>query len=317
MNTRTTFLNVKRRIMFGHMFISVMALLISMPAYAAPDYFVDAHSQIDQYVSLGLVAEKMQENNVRLTILSTRGPNAQPWDIAPQTGPDIIDAVRSKSNAYNTDYLGSVDDYIAFFDKQAVEYAGFFNAAAELLIYHAAKSETIPEVIVDIDSPKVTHAIQYSQSRNIPVVIHIEFAALPPELREVYMRKLENKLDEYPGLPFALIHMGQLGVGEVLRLIMRHDNIYFMTSHADPISAETAQPWTNLFKGNTLSPEWRNAFKHFPGRFIFAIDNVFMHHWDTDYGPKMEYWRNAMNSLPDDVANQIAHGNAEALWHLP
>ena len=312
----TTPHNFSGRILYDHLFAIVLCLMVSMSANAAPDYFVDAHSQIDQFVDLSLVQQKMLDNNVRLTILSTRGPNAKPWDIAPYTGSNIVDAIRSKSNPYNNEYPGDVEEYISFFDKQAVEYGEYFNAVAELLIYHAAKSSTIPEVVVDLNGPKVGHAIQYSLNNNIPVILHIEFAALPPELKEVYFHELETKLDEYPDHPFVLIHMGQLGIGDVMRLIMRHENIYFMTSHADPISAETGQPWTNLFKGSTLAPQWRNAFMHFPTRFIFAIDNVFSIHWTRDYDERMKYWRDAMESLPDDVANLIAYGNAERLWNL-
>ena len=76
------------------------------------------------------------------------------------------------------------------------------------------------------------------------------------------------------------------------------------------------QPWVNVFEGKRLAPEWRELFTQYPTRFVFALDNVFAEHWSSFYMEQMEYWKKAMAELPVEVAHQIAHGNAERLWHI-
>lgn len=304
--------------------------------YAAADYFVDAHSQVDsetvgsapEFAGLATLTDIMYSNRVMQVILSTRGSGLNAVAFASKTGANIIDSVRSKSKFYN-ESIWPVDDYIDFFSTQSD--SGYFGAASELLIYHAAKQRKIrdengneliidiPEVVVPLNSEKVLYAVNQCILRGWPTVIHIEFAALSVLDKIERMYQFETLLDNHPQHPFVLIHMGQLEIGDVLRLIMRHNNVYFMTSHADPVTdAISEQPWVNLFRPGTLDlePQWRNAFIHFPTRFIFALDNVFAEHWLQHYTSKMDYWTSAMNSLPDDVANSIAHGNAERLWKL-
>jgi len=41
---------------------------------------------------------------------------------------------------------------------------------------------------------------------------------------------------------------------------------------------------------------------------------VWAEHWDDDYSNKMKLWRKALADLPPEVAEQIAHGNAERLY---
>ena len=331
----TTFQKPALHVKNSKWLIFLVTLIAPMSVYAAADYFVDAHSQVDtevvgnapDFLGLQHVYDTMATHNVTKTILSTRGSGLNAVTFAHKTVSRIIDSVRSKSKFYNEDAY-PLDEYITFFSNQADD--GSFNAASELLIYHAAKTRKIldengneididiPKVEVPMDGDKVQYAITQCRLRGWPTVIHIEFAALEAISildKKAYMNAFEILLDTYPNHPFVLIHMGQLEIGDVMRLIMRHDNVYFFTSHADPVTEATSQqPWTNLFKGDTLAPHWRNAFLHFPTRFIFALDNVFAEHWYDQYDDRMFYWKKAMNDLPNDVANLIAHGNAERLW---
>ena len=331
----TTFQKPSLHVKTWKYLIFLVAIITPMSVNAAAEYFVDAHSQVDTEVvgnapgfpGLQSVYDIMTTNNVDKTILSTRGSGLNAVAFAYQTIASIVDSVRSKSKFYN-EAIYPTEDYITYFSDQAD--SDLFNAASELLIYHAAKTRKIkdengneveidiPEVVVPMNSDKVQYAVTQCVLRGWPTVIHIEFAALEAISildKKAYMAAFELLLDTYPDHPFVLIHMGQLEIGDVMRLIMHHDNVYFLTSHADPVTEATSQqPWTNLFKGDSLAPHWRNAFIHFPTRFIFALDNVFAEHWYNEYNDRMYYWNKAMNELPNDVANLIAHGNAERLW---
>lgn len=327
-------------------FKPVIWLLITMfspGVYAAADYFVDAHSQVDEdflgadHSGLATVYSQMATHNVQKTILSTRGP-LDPNAVALDTiDARIVDGVRTKKGPYLNPEK-PLSTFQSYFVGQ--ETTGYYGALQELLIYHGQKltqdeyGNTVikaEEYIIPMLGDKVAYAISRSIANDWPTVLHIEFAAMPADEKQVYMDDLETLLDTYPTHPFVLIHMGQLSLGGVMQLIMRHDNIYFMTSHTDPLTDELShEPWTIIFQNGVLARQWRNAFLHFPTRFIFALDNVFPGHWTGEYDgqnygelyfsqyeERMAHWKNAMDDLPDDVANQIAHKNAECLWGLP
>ncbi len=116
--------------------------------------------------------------------------------------------------------------------------------------------------------------------------------------------------------------MGQLEYGEVRKLIGKNKNIFFLTSHSNPIAVREARgwkPWVDMFEGNALAPEWQKLLIDHPDRFVFALDNVWGDkHWESSlYDGQMALWRQALSNLPQDVAHAIAHGNAERLWELP
>ncbi|MBI4637088.1 MAG: amidohydrolase family protein [Candidatus Rokubacteria bacterium] len=132
------------------------------------------------------------------------------------------------------------------------------------------------------------------------------------------MKKLEALLRAHPDLPVGLIHMGQLQAPEVARLIGDHPNVFFLASHANPITLLLdKQPWSNMFERTRLAPDWERLVLAHPARFVLAFDNVFPMHWGSPYLEAVALWRRALKQLPEKVAHQIAHGNAERLWRLP
>jgi hypothetical protein len=111
--------------------------------------------------------------------------------------------------------------------------------------------------------------------------------------------------------------MGQLKAGEVARLIGAHQNVYFLTSHSNPIVVKKSnQPWVNMFSGRKLKPDWVKLVEEHPDRFILAFDNVWAEHWGDFYTDQAKLWQEALHGLPAKAAHAVAHGNAERLWHL-
>ena len=152
---------------------------------------------------------------------------------------------------------------------------------------------------------------------NWPFVAHIEFASLEKKDRKRYMAEFESLLKENFSYPILLIHMGQLQPEEAEILLAEHTNFYLITSHADPITVNTSsQPWVNMFKGKRFKPAWKSLILKYPDRFVFALDNVWEKHWKNDYTKKMNLWRKALTEMPPEVAEKIAHGNAERLYEL-
>ncbi len=277
-------------------------------------YFIDAHSQVDhKVVPMEKVISIMNQGGVSHTILSARG-KLKGKDLlifSSKYRDQITPAVRTKGKHYDA---GSPRYYRMLKSQVA---SGKYSAIAEVLMYHAQKGDKAPEYVVYPEDKRVLTALEYAIDNSWPFVVHIEFGSLYGEKKKRYMESMERMLDNYSEQPFVLAHMGQLKSDECRRLIESHENIYFHTGWTNPAAVRSSnQPWVNLFKGKYLAPEWRDLFIQYPQRFVFALDNVFAEHWTSFYVEQMQYWRKAMAELPVEVANQIAHGNAERLWHI-
>ena len=282
-------------------------------ADAAPGlYFVDAHSQLPRGFSTGEIIPLMDKAGVRRTILSARN-NRLPQDVADYAAehPDrITAAVRTKGRAFNE----NKPKFQNFIRRQLKLPA--FKALGEVILFHAQKGDKAPEINVSLDSPQARMLLDMALERKWPFIAHYEFRALG-SLKSEIMASFETVLRANPDHPFILIHMGQLDVDEVKRLILAHRNVYFLTSHSNPIrDFSTQQPWTNLFEGDSLLPRWAKVFLEHPNRFVLAFDNVWPENWEQHYFGQAVLWRKALAKLPPEAAHAIAHGNAERLWNL-
>jgi len=298
----------------GIIIILFVALIQVTPAEGDELYFIDAHSQVDhKVVPLKKVISIMKQGGVSHTILSARGKltGKDLLAFASQYPDYITPAVRTKGGPYEA---GSAKYYKALKAQVA---SRKYSAMAEVLLYHAKKGNKAPEIIVYLDDKRVQVALDYAIKNGWPFVVHIEFASLQGEKRKKFMRAFKQMLDQHPEQPFILTHMGQLSRDRCLRLIENHKNVHFHTGWTNPVAVESSnQPWTNVFEGDRLAPEWKDLFIQYPHRFIFALDNVFSEHWSDFYRKQMNYWKNGLAELPADTAHLIAHGNAERLWGI-
>jgi len=276
-------------------------------------YFIDAHSQVDSDISLEDIVGLMKEAGISKTILAARGKRKS-RDVAElaESYPDqVVAAVRTKSKHY----INNTQKYYQKLSKQLK--SGRYNAMAEILLYHAQKGDRAGKVEVYPDDERVQFAFRNAEKYVWPFIIHIEFAALSGSQREKYFSAMEMFLAQHPDHPIALIHMGQLPAADAKRLIEKHANIYFLTSHCNPVAiSQSNQPWVNLFTNDELAPEWKSLITENPTRFVFALDNVWPEQWHNGYKEQVTLWRNALSRLPPEVAHAVAHSNAEVLWRL-
>ncbi len=293
--------------------VALAAVGLAPPAKAAEEIpFIDAHSQVAAGLDLNEIIPLMDKAGVRRVLLSARNDRSpeEIADFAAAHPGRITAAVRTKGNAFNRNTRA--------FDALLQTQLGRreFSAMAEVILWHARKGNKAPEMIVPLDSPQAQKALSLALQKGWPFIAHIEFAAAGGD-RDRFMEKFEATARSHPGHPFALIHMGQLDAAEASRLIQAHPNVYFLTSHSNPINtAESNQPWSNLFLGERLAPEWKALFIKHRGRFVLAFDNVFAEHWGVFFLEQAALWRRALADLPADVAHAVAHGNAERLWKL-
>ncbi|HIF57892.1 MAG TPA: hypothetical protein EYQ26_00110 [Rhodospirillales bacterium] len=296
-------------------FLLLCILAVTTLAQAqAPDRLplIDAHSQIDPDVDQSEIVSLLNKAGIAHVILAARN-KVKPHHIADlaRKHPDRITAsMRTKGKAYNNNH----PKYYKLLNKQAN--MSEFNAMAELIIWHAQKGNKAPEVILPFDSEQVLAAFSIAKERGWPFVVHIEFRAAGNDGPK-YLSAFEDLARTNKSMKFVLIHMAQLNAGQVRKLIQSHPNVYFMTSHTTPPSVrKTNQPWTILFEGKNLKPEWKKLMSEHSDRFVFALDNVWLHHWYEEFQGQAKLWRNALGELPLESAHAIAHKNAESLWNL-
>ncbi len=297
---------------------SAVLLTLTVSAVADRLPLIDAHSQIDQHVDPADIVRFLDAAGIARVILAARGKvKASVITALARDHPDrITAAVRTKGGPYKK----NAPRYYEILKTQLA--MPEFAAMAETILWHAEKQRRdgttkAAEVIIPPDDDRVRSALQAALRRGWPFIFHIEFAAAGTDA-DRFMAAMETTLDAHPGHPFALIHMGQLEPAAVGRLIESHPNLYFITSHATPITTERSrQPWVNMFDGDRLTPTWRDLIVRHPDRFILGFDNVWANHWGERYEETAALWRNALKNLPDPVAHAVAHRNAERLWRLP
>lgn len=307
----------------------------------------DAHNQYDKGLTAEEIISLMDAAGVQRMFFSSRGRGEDfvlqagsryPKRILPlitTKGPDVEDNnARSGSNAHPsrsgtsspTQSATTHSEGLGPFLQRAVKDKRYYGIA-ELLVFHAEKDfnsgVVMPQRAIMPDDPKVELVAGIDASRNWPLLLHIEFGQTG-DLRQTYMEKFEQLLKAHPNLPIVLMHMGQLDPDETGRLIAAHPNLYLLTGRVNyggngpqlnPHAFVT--PSTVMFQNGRLLAAWQQLFIKYPDRFIFAIDNVQVNDWRKGYLKEVLHWRQAFADLPPDVANHIAHQNAERLWHLP
>jgi hypothetical protein len=104
------------------------------------------------------------------------------------------------------------------------------------------------------------------------------------------------------------------------RIIWAHTGFGLATERVSAMLSKYPKLWGELsYRGGItdgsgkLTPEWRALFERYPDRFLLGSDTWLPERWAA-YGDIMAGYRAWLAQLPPDVARQIAHGNARALF---
>ena len=104
------------------------------------------------------------------------------------------------------------------------------------------------------------------------------------------------------------------------RIIWAHTGFGLASARVSAMLAKYPDLWGELSyrSGITdgagkLTPEWRALFERYPDRFLLGSDTWIAERW-ASYGEIMAGYRAWLEQLPPQVARQIAHGNARALF---
>jgi len=286
--------------------------------YGDADYWqgpiIDIHSQVDEKTNLDEIVPLLDRAGVAQVVLSTRfgQPTGDILALAKQYPDRIVPAAKTKTKAF----MKGRDAFPGDFYNELKRFN--FRAMAEIIIWHAAKKGVgAGKATMAPDDPRIGPLLKTARGIGCPFIAHVEFGDME-FYKAYYMKKFEAFLSANQDIPIGMIHMGQLKVKDAKRLLPMYPNLFFITSHCNPVTTKSSKlPWTRMFKGEQLTPAWEDLVLRFPDRFVLAFDNVFHFHWKGTFIPQVLVWRKALRKLPDEVANALAHGNAERLWKLP
>ena len=274
---------------------------------------IDVHSQVEEKLALETIIPLLDRAGVAQTLLSSRfaQPTSDVLTLAAMHPSRIVPAAKTKTKAFMKGKKGLLEEFTA--ELQQYD----FRAMAEVIMWHAAKKKVgAGKATMQPDDPRLLPLMAAAREKGVPFIAHIEFADLG-YAKSGYLEKFKSFLAANPDVSIGLIHMGQLNATDAALLLPAHPNLFFITSHCNPVTARSSNlPWTMMFNGEQFTPEWQALLLAYPDRFVLAFDNVFSYHWDQLFLPQVSFWRRALKTLPDEVAHSLAHGNAEKLWQL-
>ena len=144
------------------------------------------------------------------------------------------------------------------------------------------------------DAPVVKRCAELAAQRQIFLHAHVDDATV------------EKLLQLYPQVKILWAHAGMsASAATVGGLLDQFSSLWVELA----LRADVAP-------GGTLDPEWRAVFLRHPDRFMVGTDTWVTSRWEM-LVEGMQAIRGWLRELPREVAEQIAHGNAERLFGGP
>ena len=312
----------------------LIAILICKPTYAADIYdgtLIDAHSQKGKLISVEQLSEKINKTDVDFTLLSFRlKPSkikTELLEIKQLTGNKVRYLIPTKlfkftqKTANSSKVVTRLRNLIKTTKQNDMDYVGF----GEIIVQHAPhdhKRLKYDGINLDLNSKRISEAIDIVLKDNKPVILHVELNDYETDSKKI-LNQLVTLSNKNPNNNFLLMHMAQIEFSEAEFIIKNTKNIHFMTSHADNErrlqmkKKKGQQGWINLFdKDDKLQKKWIDLMNENPKRFVFALDNVWDHQWLRGYKKRVSMWRAALASLDKKSSILIACGNANEYFNL-
>ena len=238
------------------------------------------------------VLARMQRSGVRAVVANSR-PNAGTLALAgarelPAVGVTVVPFVRLYRN--RADYNGWFADESIYTMVQrqlaAGTAAGPFRGIGEFHLYDSANA----------DAPVAVRLMRLAQECGLAVLAHVDDDAVDRLLRHAPRARLI----------WAHSGIGGVPVARVRALLLRHPTLMGELSY---------RPGLTDADGH-LSTEWKALLTEFPDRFMVGSDTWVNARW-AGYEGLMSDARRWLGDLPPAVAQQVAWGNAAALFGLP
>ena len=238
------------------------------------------------------VLARMQRSGVRAIIANSR-PNDGTIALAgerelPAAGVTVVPFVRLYRN--RADYSGWFADESIYTMVQrqlaAGTAAGPYRGLGEFHLYDSANA----------NAPVAARLMRLAQERGLAVLAHVDDDAIDLLMQHAPRTRLI----------WAHTGIGGASVARVRTLLQRHPMLMGELSY---------RPGLTDADGH-LSPAWKALLTEFPERFMVGSDTWINARW-AGYEGLMSAARLWLGDLPPAVAQQVAWGNAAAVFGLP
>ncbi len=331
----------------------VLALTAGRETAAAPP-IIDTHTHLDVASSLGgsveAAIQNMDQHGIRRIILMSppRAPGGAkgvyeaddlrfamekyPGRVALSGGGGSLNAAIHETPAESVSESAK-ERFRAQAEKIAqMGVVGF----GEIAIHHLSlkiMGPRHPYERVPPDHPLLLVLADVAAAKGIPLDVHMDlvpedmdlpsrpvFNAANPSRLKGNLLAFERLLDHNPAANIVWAHAGTDPLGTRFppvqrNLLARHPNLYMSLR----LGRGAPPPVFALNEDLTLKPAWRALLADFPTRFVLGSDTFFSAAGrlrgpgDAGLGNLSEL----LKQLPPELAEAIAHVNAERLYHLP
>jgi predicted TIM-barrel fold metal-dependent hydrolase len=287
---------VSRRLL-ASLFGLVLALLPTAAVRAEPygGPLIDIHSHLPNPQVLEPLIAAMDRHRIsRVGLLGVGGVQRddQAWiEAASRKFPDRVIPFAPVPDPLAADAGKRLDALLG---------TGRFKGAGEVHIHQASR-----KIRRALDAPPVLAVLDVCARHGVPLVIHDE---LTPETTG----ELERALAHNRKAVVVLAHAGSGEPPALSGLLARHPNLYLDISgmhfqRTPALAAETG----------ALGAGWRTLFTEHPDRILAGIDLWAPALYKPEMLDRLMRWtRRILGELPPDVADRIAHANAERLFRL-
>ena len=283
-------LNVWYRVLSGagmrdFLLLTVLCWIGVAPSYAQDLPIFDAHIHYSQpdwaVLTPDQVLAILDRAGVRRALVSSTPDDGtlRLYDKAPQRIVPFLRPYRSREDMLTWHSDPAVQTYV---EERLTR--GVYKGIGE---FHLAMAD-------QAEAPVVKRCAELAAQHQIFLHAHVD---------DVTVEKL---LQLYPQVKILWAHAGMsASAATVSGLLDRFPSLW----------VELAMR-TDVAPGGTLDPEWRAVFLRHPERFMVGTDTWVTSRWET-LVEGMQAIRGWLGELPREVAEQIAHRNAERLFIGP
>lgn len=282
-----------------------LALAAALPAQAA-DYtgpLFDTHLHYNEEAWNGNAGPfppaealaRMQRNGVRAIVGNSR----------PNEGTRILAALRETREAGVTvvpfiRLYRNRADYTNWFRDESIHEmvltelargtaAGPYRGIGEFHLYDSANA----------DGAVARKLMALAEQRQLAVLAHVDDVAVDKLMAHTPSGGRETRLI------WAHTGIGGVPVARVRQMMERYPKLVGELSYRPGLTCD----------GGALCPEWRALIEAYPTRFVIGSDTWVNQRW-VDYDGLMQAYRRWLGDLPPALAQQVAWGNAAALFGL-
>ena len=183
------------------------------------------------------------------------------------------------------------------------------------------------------DHPLLMLLADIAAEKNIPMDLHMDLVPedmnLPgrpvfnpsnPTLLKANMAAFERFLAHNRGARIVWAHAGTDPLGtrlpQIQRELLSRNHNLFMSLR---LAATAPAPFIALDSARKLKPVWLALLRDFPDRFVIGTDYFHTSGGGSQRDPNedaLENYRATLAQLPPELAEAIAHGNAEKIYRL-